>query len=617
MCGIVAFFKPDGHADGGAAVRRATRLMAHRGPDGEGFHVDGPIALGHRRLSIIDLGGGAQPIFNEDNSIAVVYNGEIYNFKDVQAELESKGHRFRSASDTEVIVHAYEEWGERCLERFNGMFAFALWDARRKKLWAVRDRMGVKPLYYWTDGKQLALASEIKPLLALGAPGGLNERVLDACFTLGYVPGPETMFKGILKLPPGHHLSFSADGMAVSEYWDFAGVETSALSEKESIDRILPLLRDAVSKCLVSDVPLGVFLSGGLDSSAVVALMQECGVNPVNSFTVGYDGPQGEGELSFARAVARRFETRHHVFTLEPLDFFESLRTLLRHAEEPLVEPAGVALFHLSRLARNEVTVLLSGEGSDEVFGGYALYQTMMRLSAIQSFVPPQIWRSLLPARGVLPREKYRKYLDWLSQPLAQRYQGTSAYLTPSLKQRYYSADFLDARGGYLEDTFARLFDRVAAQSDPLRKMLYIDARTWLVDDLLLKADKMTMAASVELRVPFLDHRLVEAATALPSGLKIHRHEGKWILKKSMEDRLSPEIIWRSKMGFPVPVKRWLGGELIAQTRSRLLDGGVLEWFRRREVERLIDQHEAGTEDHSRFLMSLLVMSIWREEYGG
>jgi len=614
MCGILAWFRPEGHDATREKVRAAVRLMSHRGPDDDGFHYDGPIALGHRRLGIIDLAAGHQPMFNEDGSLSVTYNGEIYNFAETRDLLLSKGHQFRTRSDTEVILHAYEEWGADCLERFNGMFAFALWDARRRSLWVVRDRLGVKPLYYWADGRQFACASEIKSLLKLGvARPVLNERVLDAYFSLGYVPGPETMFLGIRKLEPGCHLTVSEAGLTRRQYWDFAGIPAMEMGEKEAGERVGALLQDCVRSQLVSDVPLGVFLSGGVDSSAIVAMMDACHRTPINTFTVGYDGPQSESEEVFARLVARRFRTRHHVFTLQPGGFFDSLRELVENAEEPLVEPAAIALRQLSRLARRDVTVLLSGEGGDEVFGGYALYRVMARVNRLHAVLPPGFWRPFGLFTGLPIKEKHRKHFDWLTQPLERSYQGTSVFLTESLKGRFYNPDFFAARGDYLPATFQSHFEKVCAVRDPIRRMLYVDTKTWLADDLLLKADKMTMAASVELRVPFLDHRLVEFATALPSDLKCRGREGKWIFKRAMQDRLPAEIVWREKMGFPVPVRRWFGRELLPRVEEMLTGSDRLPWVSRAEIRRLLAAQAAGREDHSRLIMSLLVLNTWRE----
>lgn len=617
MCGIMAFFTPDpDRVMEREMVMHATNLMTHRGPDAFGMHLDQHIGLGHRRLSIIDLAAGQQPVFNEDNSIALVYNGEIYNYQETRQLLIAKGHHFRSNCDTEVIVHAYEEWGTDCLQRFNGMFAFALWDKAKQLLWVVRDRLGVKPLYYYSNGKEFVCASEIKPLFAVGlVKAEMNEPALDSYFSLGYVPAPETLFRGIRKLRPGHFLLVQAGQLKEVQYWDFARIEPVQMDYGEATIKLQALLKDCVDKCLLSDVPLGVFLSGGLDSSAVVAMMSELAVEPINSFTVGFDGRRAEGEERYAQIIAKQFRTRHHVFTLSPDDFYPSISRLVQHCEEPIVEPAAIALHRLSELARQNVKVLLSGEGSDEVFAGYFLYQFMQRLDQVQTVIPPAIWRLLGPTGRLFTNVKYRKYLDWLSLSLEQRYQGTSAFLTDSLKRDYYTADFYQAKGDYLEQTFAGHFDRVRHQPDGLGKMLYVDTKTWLVDNLLLKADKMTMAASVELRVPFLDHRLVEFASALPALFKCDRPVGKRILKSAMATKLPEGIIHRQKMGFPVPVERWFSGDLMSVVRERLFDSGALPWLNSEAVRRVVAQHERREQDHSKMIMSLLVLCAWQDHY--
>lgn len=619
MCGILAFFSTDRSRSADRdEIIRATGLMAHRGPDDWGIHLDREVGLGHRRLSIIDLAAGHQPMFNEDGSISIVFNGEIYNFAEIRELLLARGHQFKTRSDTEVILHAYEEWGTDSVQRFNGMFAWALWDRNRRLLWCVRDRLGIKPLYYVWDGKTFACASEAKPLLHLGpARPELNERVLDAYFTLGYVPAPETCFRGILKVKPGHFLEVKDGQLQDIEYWDFAQSEPANLGYEATCEKVGGLLKDCVGKCLVSDVPLGVFLSGGLDSSAVVAMMHELVVDPISTFTVGYDGRRDEGEEPYAQLVAKRFKTRHHLFTLAPKDFYESVRLLVRQCEEPLVEPASIALYHLASLAAKSVKVLLSGEGSDEVFAGYSLYQSMRRIGQVQEFLPPRILRLLGGLRSILRREKHRKYLDWLGLPLEQRYRGTSTFLTKALKRDYYSATFQTGSGDYLEQTFTELFDRVSHVADPVNKMQYVDTKTWLVDDLLLKADKMTMAASVELRVPFLDHRLVEFAASVPSEFKCLHGQGKRLLKSSMTNRLPAEIVHRKKMGFPVPVRRWFGQDLLPVVRERLSDRARLPWIEQKTVQRLIGEHARNLEDHSNVLMSLLVIQAWQEEYLG
>lgn len=588
--------------------------MHHRGPDDSGYFVDANTGLGHRRLSIIDLSSGHQPMANEDGKVVVVYNGEIYNYQEIKEELVGKGHVFRTDCDTEVIVHGYEEWGTDCLQRFNGMFAFIVLDKHRRRLWVARDRLGIKPLYYYQDKDVFIAASEIKALLQTGfVKSALNENVLDAYFSVGYVPGPETMFAGIKKVLPGHYLLIQDQRVRQVEYWDFAGIEQGSLDESTALERIDTLLKDCVKKRLISDVPVGAFLSGGLDSSVVVGLMDKL-INPqsVNTFTVAYN--EGYSEQEYAQVVAERFHTNHNVFYLDSDDFFTSLETLIRFAEEPIVEPAAIALYHISKLAREHAIVLLSGEGSDEIFAGYYLYQFMAKIEKARQFIPGFLLSSLPFLGRFASKRKYKKYLDWAAAPLATRYQGTSSYLTPSLKKHLYHPDFLHAQSTYLEEQFERYFKKVA-HKDPVSQMLYVDTKTWLVDDLLVKADKMTMAASIELRVPFLDYRLLEAVTALPANLKIKNGEGKYLLKKISEALLPKKIIYRKKMGFPVPTDEWFKGDLLNQIGDIVGNLKKESWFRPDALDNLIDRHRAGAEDHSRILMTLLVFAEWRRQY--
>ncbi|GFO56848.1 amidotransferase 1, exosortase A system-associated [Geomonas sp. Red276] len=616
MCGIFGIV----HADRSRPVEErqvavCTDLMRHRGPDDAGYWCEPGVGLGHRRLSIIDLSPlGHQPMFNEEQSIGLVYNGEIYNYRELYQELVELGHRFRSKSDTEVIIHAYEEWGTGCLSRFNGMFAFALWDRPRRLLWGARDRLGIKPFYYYHDGESLVFASEVKPILATGAVRSeLNEKVLDAYFSLGYVPGPETMFQGIRKLTPGHFLTYRDGRLEETEYWDFAQVEPLSLPDAEYQGRIEELFRDSVSLRLRSDVPLGVFLSGGLDSSAVVATMSELVTDPVNTFTVGYDQTKSFSEEPYAAQVAERFGTKHHVFRLEPDDFLGSLRTLVEFAEEPIVEPAAIALYRISQMAREKATVLLSGEGSDEILAGYYLYDLMLKIERLQRVVPSCFLKGARWAARLNGRLKPAKYGDWLNLGLEERYHGTSSYLTGSMKDRLYAPGFLSRRGGYLDETFARHFAKVAHLPDPLSRMLYVDAKTWLADDLLVKADKMTMAASIELRVPFLDYRMVELATSFPSRMKLAGGSGKAVLKSMMRPKLPAEIVDRKKMGFPVPVGQWFGNELAGALASMRIPEEMSPWLDPARVESALAGRE-GT-DGSRLVMSLLVFKAWKEKY--
>ena len=618
MCGIFGIkFVATNKSVNLELVVAATDLMAHRGPDDAGYWVQGSLGLGHRRLSIIDLSPlGHQPMFNEDGAVALVYNGEIYNYQELFQPLRDQGHCFKSKSDTEVIIHAYEEFGFDCLQKFNGMFAFGLWDEGRQLLWVARDRLGIKPLYYYWDGSVFIFASEIKPILQTGfVKPELNENVLDSYFSLGYVPSPETMFKNIYKVRPGHYLCLRGAELSETKYWDFADVPQRKAPVSELRDQLLALLQDSIRIRLRSDVPLGVFLSGGLDSSAVVSLMHEMVTAPINTFTVGYPGAEDFTEEPFAELVAKSFGTSHHVFNLAPDDFFGSLEQLVGFAEEPIVEPAAIALFHISKLARQQATVLLSGEGSDEIFAGYYLYHFMDRIQSIQSFLPLALLKLGRTAAGVTGKLKHAKYADWLSLPLQERYQGTSSYLTDSIKRRLYRPEFHAGKGDYLERTFAGYFDNVKGKSDPLSKMLYVDTKTWLVDDLLVKADKMTMGASIELRVPFLDYRLVEFAASLPSGVKLDSGNGKAILKSIMKGRVPDEIISRKKMGFPVPVGNWFGADLFEKVKSYLSSSFVLDYIDKASMESLLNDHFNKVEDNSKLIMSLLVIGKWHDMY--
>jgi len=594
----------------------STSLMHHRGPDEGGLHMDPGLhlGLGHRRLSIISLGDGQQPMFNADKSLVVVFNGEIYNYIELREQLTAKGRRFRTGSDTEAILHGYEEWGDDCVKHFNGMFAFALWDTRRQRLFIARDPFGIKPLYYFRRAGLFACASEIKPLLHTGRlTPRLNARTLDAFMSIGYVPGEETMFEDIRRLRPGHTMVVDAQGVTEKEYWDFAHITPQPCGWEKAREEVGALFLNAVKKHLIADVPLGVFLSGGVDSSAVVAMMKELKVPDIETFTVDYEAGRTEGEGRFADIVVKHIGTRQHLLRLQPQNFIESLRTQVGFCEEPLVEAPAIALYHLSVEARRSVKAVLSGEGSDEVFAGYGIYHTMQRLERLRSALPASLLARLAP-RGLFSH-KHRKYLDWLELPLERRFQGTSGFLTESLKRDLYSPDFLAQRGDYLEAEFTRHFDRVAHQPHPLNKLQYVDCKTWLPCDLLLKADKMTMAASIELRVPFLDHRLIERSAALPPEFRLRNGEGKFILKSILEPKLPREILYRTKMGFPVPLKRWFSTSLLPAVKERLLDRASLPWVRRDAVENLLSRHERDIEDHSRVILTLLVLNEWMDQY--
>ena len=592
--------------------------MIHRGPDAEGFFVTEHVALGHRRLKIIDLEGGKQPMFNEDESIVVVFNGEIFNFVQIKAELEAKGHRFRTHSDTEVIVHAYEEYGELCPTHFRGMFAFAVYDIARNRLLLARDRLGIKPLYYHFDGERLLFASEIKPILcALGGRPSVETGLIDFYVSLGYVPGEKTLFRGIFRLLPGHTLLHEHGRQSVRRYWDIAAIPMLDITPREAEERLEHLLLESVKLRLMSEVPLGAFLSGGLDSSAIVACMSRLMKEPVKTFSVGYTDDPESSELEYARIVAKVFDTEHHEFILKSGDFFDSLDLLLEHMEEPIVESAAVALYQLSKLAREHVTVILSGEGGDEILAGYPLYNKMAkidRLYAFARFLPASLHSWI--GRKAIASEKATKYWDWIRTPLPRRYRGISSNVTDSMRERIYRPEFLAQVDESVGDYFEKLFDTLEEGTD-LRRMSYVDLKTWLPDDLLIKADKMTMACSLELRVPMLDHHLLEFATALPDHLRRNGDEGKYLLKKLMERYLPRDIIYRQKKGFPVPIAVWFRGPLFERVREILLDTRTLSrgYFSPDYVRHILESHHSGTEDLSRRIFSLLTLELWHRKY--
>ena len=615
MCGISGIFNfGKSKKIDPEILARMNQTMIHRGPDDSGIHHESFIGLTHRRLSIIDLSTGHQPMYNEDGSICIVFNGEIYNYDELQKELQAKGHKFQSRSDTETIIHCYEEYGNACVEKLRGMFAFAIWDSKQQKLFLARDRLGIKPLYYYHDNNSLIFASEIKAIIASGyIRPEVNIHVLDSYITLGYVPGPETLFKNIYKLLPAHTLCIHNGQIKINEYWDFAAISPQPMSESDCCERLRELFHECVSSHLVSDVPLGVFLSGGIDSSAVVATMAQ-NVDQVETFTIGYRNAGEQNELDYAQIIAKQFKTKHHEFILEPTDFFESISKLLYFLEEPIVEAPAIALYHISKLAREHVTVLLSGEGSDEIFGGYPIYHRMQTIEYIHRMIPfTRKLSKILPFLRI--NEKERKYLDWLMLPLERRYFGVSCDMTNSIKQKLYSDSFksLNQKNG-VEEIFQEYYNKVKDRDD-LNKMLYVDTKTWLPDDLLTKADKMTMATSVELRVPFLDNKLVEFATSIPSTFKVKERICKYIFKKSMEGVLPDTIIYRKKRGFPVPINQWFGSDLNKQATDILLDRSSIQrgYFNKAYLAQILQQQKDGKADYSRRIFSLLVLELWHQ----
>jgi len=622
ICGILNF----DHSDlvDRNVVEKMTGTLVHRGPDDEGFFVEGRAGLGFRRLSIIDLRGGHQPIFNEDNSAAIVFNGEIYNYRGLAVELSSAGHTFTTRSDTETILHAYEQYGDDCVHRLRGMFAFAIWDRRRQRLFMARDRLGIKPLYYYCNARFLAFASEIKALLEIpGIPREIDAEAFDQFLSQRYVPGPRTMFKGIHRLQPGHTLTVDHTGVHIRKYWDIDYGARSSATPGQIAASFDELLDESVRLRLISEVPLGLFLSGGLDSSAILSRLHKLtGEHGVKTFSVGYDASgrqeQEVCELEYARLAARAFGTDHHELRVSAKEFAEFIPGLVWHLDEPLADPSCIPLYFVSKLAREHITVVLSGEGADEILGGYGIYPKMLALDRINRKVPGvgRLAGQFAQFAQSTYAEPLRRYLRLAGQPLEDGYRGVCRGFGVEARRRLIGEDRMKRSEQQLSEIFRGHF-RAAGKASPLNRMLYVDTKVWLPDDLLLKADKMTMANGLELRVPFLDHKLVEFAAALPDASKISRHGGKSLLRKAMRGVLPKAILQRPKNGFGVPLGSWLRGPLRQFTRDHLLasDSASGSWLDRGEVKRIVEEHEQGRMDRSQEIWALLVFECWHSHF--
>ena len=616
MCGIAGRFNFDpAHAVDRAHLAAMTDAVTHRGPDAAGYFLDGAIGLGHRRLSIIDLATGDQPLGNEDGSVQVIFNGEIYNFADVRQELVALGHRFRTSSDTEVIAHGYEEWGERCVDRLRGMFAFAVWDGRRRRLLLVRDRLGVKPLYYAQVPGGLVFGSEIKSLLE--HPDVSREwraDMLDAYLTLLYVPAPGTIYKGIHKLPPAHLLVAEGGSVRVSRYWDLAFTgDGDPAREDEYLAELDALLREAVGLRLVSDVPLGAFLSGGIDSSAVVAYMTEASATPPVTISVGFDHQEYD-EVRHAESVARHLGCEFHALTASPR-VEDLLPRLAWHFDEPFADSSAVPTYYVSKAARSLVTVALSGDGGDELWAGYKRHFVEDWEHRVRGRLGGAT-RAAAWLGGALPLSvKGARSLRHLAFEPDQANALKHAYgmFEPDVKRRLYSGDFHRAIGGY--DPFAPFRDawHACPSRDPLDRSMYVDTRTYMVDDVLTKVDRMSMAVSLEAREPLLDHKLLEFAARVPSSLKLRDGQGKYLLRRALDRRVPRAILERGKSGFAAPIAEWLRGPLAPMTAELLTDGrldrrGI---FNTSEVRRLWSEHRRRQADHCHRLWQLVMLELW------
>jgi asparagine synthase (glutamine-hydrolysing) len=620
MCGIAGRFNFDRHhsVDRDRLVAMTT-AVAHRGPDGAGYFVDGAIGLGHRRLSIIDLATGAQPMGNEDGAIQVVFNGEIYNFAELRRELAAAGHHFRTNSDTEVIAHGYEEWGDRLVERFRGMFAFAVWDGRNERLLLARDRLGVKPLYYAPIDGGLVFGSEIKSLLEDPAVGReWRADMIDAYLTLLYVPAPDTVYKGIHKLEPGHILIAERGRIRTSRYWD---LEFTGDGDVEKIDDYLAeldhRLREAVGLRLISDVPLGAFLSGGIDSSTVVAYMVETSAARPVTIAVGFDHQEFD-EVRHAERVASHLGCEFHALTASP-QVEDLLPRLAWHFDEPFADSSAVPTYYVSKAARQLVTVALSGDGGDELWAGYTRHRVDHWEQRVRAALGPASRMAGLMAQALPLSIKGARSLRHLASDPDHAYALKHAYgmFEPDAKARLYSSDFRRAVNGY--DPFAvfRQAYHACRSGNPLDRSMYVDTRTYMIDDVLTKVDRMSMAVSLEAREPLLDHQLLEFAARVPAALKLKDGQGKYLLRRLLERRVPRDIVERKKSGFAAPIGEWLRGPLAAMTNELLTDGRMRDrgLFDEREVARLWSEHRTRRAEHPHRLWQLVMLELWFRQF--
>jgi asparagine synthase (glutamine-hydrolysing) len=622
MCGIAGIHERDRRRRVEPAVGRAMlSAIVHRGPDDEGLHAEEWVALGARRLSIIDLPGGAQPIANEDGSVVVAFNGEIYNYRALRERLRRNGHTLRTEGDTEVIVHLYEELGEECVQELDGMFAFAVWDGRRRRLLLARDRLGIKPLYYADGDGRLLFGSEIKALLQHpGVEASLDHDALAAFLLLKYVPAPRTMFSGIAALPPGHLLTSDETGVRVRRWWDvsFRRPEPPP-SEEEAVEGLRTRLQEAVRSHLVSDVPFGAFLSGGIDSSTVVALMSRELDRPVRTFAAGFAGADAEvSELPYARLVAEHYETDHHEVVIGARDFIDRAEKVVWHLDQPIADNACLANLMVAELASRHVKMVLTGEGGDELFAGYARYAGEQLSPLFRRLPAPARALGMALTRRSPGMSRRRLALYALCQPDERRRLATwFPLMRPDMRDALAAGELIGAVGRAAPE---RLFaDQLAHADGPesISRMLYVDTKLWLPDDLLARGDKMSMAASLEARVPLLDHRLVEFAATLPPSLKVKGLARKYLLRKVASDFLPEPILTRPKKGFPIPMGSWLRGEAREFCRD-LLAPGTLErrgLFSPPAVARLLDEHESRAADHGAVLWALLSVELWHRLY--
>lgn len=635
MCGICGIAKTDnGEPVSRSLLSSMCATIVHRGPDDEGIFVQNNVGLGVRRLSIIDVEGGHQPLSNEDGSVWVAHNGEIYNFPELREELITCGHTFKTRTDTETIVHGYEEWGEHCFQKFRGMFAFALWDDRTKRLLVGRDRMGIKPFYYTlieNKERTLVFGSELKTILVHpDVKRALEPQALDLYLTFEYIPEPLSAFQNIYKLPAGTFLIYERGKIHIERYWDVnreqeeeASTKPHGVSLASIEDELYERLKESVKARLLSDVPLGAFLSGGIDSSAIVGLMHELGVSPIKTFSIGFEDAT-YNELEHARRISQKFHTDHEEFILKP-QALELTEKLIRHLDEPFGDFSIFPTYLVSKMARSHVKVILSGDGGDELFAGYEHYQAQklsrLPLVSFLSKPMPAVLRKLPPSskkKGLW--NKLRRYAQGFEHPQDMRHFRWMMFLNQKEREDLYSKDFRHELEGIKPFHTIPPLDKLYPQLDrfdDINGELYLDLRSYLVDDILVKVDRMSMATSLETRVPLIDHKVVEYVFQIPGHLKLKGMTTKWIFKKTMERLLPPQNIYRSKEGFSIPIKHWLRNELKELmlhylSESRIRDAGLFNFG---PIKHKIDRHMQGRENYSHQLWALLVFEIWRENF--
>ncbi|HEY2547610.1 MAG TPA: XrtA/PEP-CTERM system amidotransferase [Candidatus Acidoferrum sp.] len=623
MCGLTGIFEYQRSPEiSKELVHRMNETIVHRGPDDEGIFVGPGIGLGFRRLSIIDLAGGHQPISNEDGTIWVMLNGEIYNYPEVRKEMLAKGHTLATRSDTETIVHLYEEYGEGCFARLRGMFAIIIWDSKQRKLLMARDRVGKKPLFYSADKKRVVFGSELKVLLATdGLSREMDPQALSDYFSFGYIPAPKTIYRDVRKVLPGHYVTVISDGsLREKSYWDLSFRETDDLSEADWCERIRHELCEATRVRLMSDVPLGAFLSGGLDSSSVVAMMAHSMNQPVTTCSIGFDVPQFD-ESKYARQVAEQFHTEHHEQVVQP-DALGIVDKLAWHYDEPFADSSAIPTYYVSGIARQFVTVALGGDGGDESFAGYRRYLFDAMENRIRARVPAGIRSGVFgplgrwyPGLAWAPRVfRAKATFQSLSRNPLEGYFNSISIFRPDEKSKLFQKDFQNQLAGYDSiEVLKHYYDR-ADTEDPLSRIQYVDIKTYLPDDILAKVDRASMAVSLEVRAPLLDHKLMEMVARIPSSMKLRGREGKYIFKKAMEPTLSNDILYRSKQGFAVPLAHWFRNELKEMAHEAIFgvkDGILAPQY----LERIWNEHQRGTFDRSAYLWAALMFRKWQKGF--